>query len=149
METGCRKSLLDTWSGLLRVRRRVLDAVESDLKERGFPPLAECLAMIQLRDSQHGAMRPLDLEKSLDAPQYAVSRTIDRLEKAGFVLRKACPVDGRSHYATLTESGRAEIARIWPVYCAAIERHLGAHLCDGGASTLAALLDRVAPPAGP
>lgn len=149
METGCRQSLLDTWSGLLRVRRRVLDAVESDLKERGFPPLAECLAMIHLRDSQHGALRPLDLEKSLDAPQYAVSRIIDRLEKAGFVVRKACPVDGRSHYAVLTESGRGEIAMIWPIYCAAIERHLGAHLCDAGASTLASLLDRVAPPTAP
>ena len=149
MTATCRQPLLDTWAGLLRVRRRVLDAVEADLKEQGFPPLNECLALILLRDSPSGALRPMEMEKALEAPQYTVSRLIDRLERDGHVERKACPVDGRSHHAVLTAKGRAAIERIWPVYCALIEKHLGAHLCDKGAAMLADLLKRVAPEAAP
>ncbi|MGL5737231.1 MAG: MarR family winged helix-turn-helix transcriptional regulator, partial [Beijerinckiaceae bacterium] len=150
MDATCRPSLLESWNALLRVRRRVLDAVEADLKGQGFPALNECLALVHLRDSERRALRPSDLEILLDAPQYTVSRLIDRLEKSGFVARKACPQDGRSHYAVLTDRGVAEITRFWPAYCVAIEQHLGAHLCDNGAQMLAQWLRQVAPdPADP
>ena len=136
---------METWTNLLRVRRRVLDAVEADLKEQRLLPLNECLALILLGRTPAGHMRPTDMEKALDVPQYTMSRIIDRLEKLGFVSRQSCPVDGRSHLAVLTGLGRSEIDRIWPVYCASIEKHLGAHLCDAGAQALAGLLARLVP----
>lgn len=149
MTPACREALMESWNGLLRVRRRVLDAVEADLKGQGLPPLNESLALILLRDHPQGMMRPTDMESALELPQYTMSRILDRLEKSGAILRKACPVDGRSNHAALTEAGRRLIEQIWPVYCAAIEKHLGTHLCDVGAQAFSGMLKRITPePAG-
>jgi len=44
-----------------------------------------------------------------------LSRTLDRMEKNGFVARKRVEADKRSYEMRLTAAGRAMFRRIWPV----------------------------------
>ncbi len=39
----------------------------------------------------------------------SMTRTVRKLEEAGFVNRRPCPEDGRSTYVALSESGRATL----------------------------------------
>ena len=50
------------WTRLVRVQQGLLASVESDLKKAGFPPLAWYDALLELSRSQHGALRPVELE---------------------------------------------------------------------------------------
>ncbi len=149
MSVGVRPPVMRTWQSLIMARRRVLDAVSDDLKAAGLPGLDVCLTLIVLSLEKEKRLRPVELERKLEMPQYTTSRLLDRMEKAGLVRRKPCPVDGRGHHVLLTEAGEKELTSIWPVYAASIERHLGEKLCDVSAGNLADLLDRIGRPATP
>ncbi len=145
MSSECRPPVMRTWNSLLMARRRVLDAVSADLKTAGLPPLGVCLVLILLEAGRR--LRPVELERKLEMPQYTMSRLLDRMEKSGLVLREPCPVDGRGHHVGLSDAGRKAFEAVWPVYCASIERHLGGNLCEVSAGALADLLDRIGRPA--
>lgn len=67
------------------------------LRETGLYPNQE-LVMMQLWDL--GAQRQSELIRLLDSDASTMTRTIQRLERAGFVRRRPDPTDGR---ATLVE----------------------------------------------
>jgi DNA-binding MarR family transcriptional regulator len=72
--------------------------------------------------------------------QYSLSRLIDRLEKAGYVKRRACADDRRGQVIAITSSGRSMRRRMWSVYGPAIQAAVGAHLSAKQIDTLATLL---------
>jgi DNA-binding MarR family transcriptional regulator len=132
----------DAWARLVRVQQALLDAVAAELKAASFPPLAWYDALLAL--SRGGKLRPLALEKAMLLPQYATSRLIDRLEKAGLIAREACPDDGRGQMIAITPAGRALRTKMWDVYGAAIARHVGAKLSNEEARRLSELLGKLA-----
>lgn len=131
------------WSRLMRVQNSLLAAVEKDLKSAGYPPLAWYDALLELARHPEGHMRPVDLEEQMLLPQYSMSRLIERMEAAGYVERKSCPVDGRSFHVCITTAGRALQKKMWDVYGAAIERHVGNKLSKGEATSLCNLLGKL------
>ena len=132
------------WARLLRVQQGLLVAVARDLKEAGFPPLPWYDALLELSRSEHGMLRPVELEKHMLLPQYSTSRLIDRLVEAGLAERKTCPVDGRGQYVAITQAGRNLQKKMWDTYSVAIERHVGAKLSNKDAVQLCDLLGRLA-----
>ena len=74
------------------------------LQGLGLHPGHELLLM-HLWDT--GPQRQTDLAAEFDTDSASMTRTVQRLEKAGFVRRRPDPVDGR---ATLVESTPAGIA---------------------------------------
>ena len=138
------EAVVDAWIHLVRAQHRVLSAVEADLKVAGFPPLAWYDVLLELRKAGERGLRPLEIEARLLLAQHNVSRLIDRLEKAGLVERHAHATDGRGQQIRLTEAGRELLARMWPTYRAAIQRHVGVMLGDDdSARSLAGLLARL------
>jgi DNA-binding MarR family transcriptional regulator len=133
------------WIALVRAQHAILGAVEAELKRAGFPPLAWYDALLELRRAGPAGLRPYVLEGAMLLAQYNLSRLVDRLAAAGHVRKEPCPEDGRGHVLRITESGRALLRAMWPVYAAAIQRHLGAKLSEAEAGTLAALLRRLLP----
>jgi DNA-binding MarR family transcriptional regulator len=135
----------DAWIALVRTQQAVLAAVEADLKVAGFPPLAWYDILLELRRAGPDGLRPMEFEDRLLLAQHNVSRLLDRMEKAGYITRAAHERDGRGQRIHATGAGLDLQKRMWPVYGAAIERHLGAKLAnDDEASTLAQLLQRIA-----
>lgn len=131
------------WTRLMRVRSRVLDAVEHDLKKAGFPPLAWYDALLELSRATDGVMRPVELEKQMLIPQYSTSRLIDRLVEEGLVVRRECDIDKRGQFVKITDAGRELQKTMWAAYSAAIEKHVGSKLSDADAARLCGLLDRL------
>jgi DNA-binding MarR family transcriptional regulator len=67
------------------------------------------------------------------------------MERAGTVERVADTGDRRSVRACITEKGRSELRKAWPIHRGGIDEYFGAGLTDVEAKTLSELLRRVAP----
>lgn len=130
------------WVALIRANARVISRVQAGGKAAGLPPLEWYDVLWELERSPDG-VRPFELEGRLLLAQYNLSRLVGRLEGAGYVSRHRCENDGRGQVLKITEEGKALRKRMWPVYSAEIERHIGAHLSDEQAGALSSLLLRL------
>jgi DNA-binding MarR family transcriptional regulator len=131
------------WARLLRAQQGVLAAIQTELKLRGFPPLAWYEALLELSRAANGKLRPHDLEKAMLLPQYSTSRLLDRLVRAELVVREACAVDRRGQVIALTARGRALQQEMWGACAAAIARHVAARLSTQEAAQLGELLAKL------
>jgi DNA-binding MarR family transcriptional regulator len=131
------------WARIVRASRSLTDAIESEVRAAGFPPLAWYDVLLELSRAPKGRLTPGELERHTLFAQYNLSRLLDRLEREGLVQRVAFPGDRRRQYVEITGPGRFMRKAMWPVYGVAIERHLGQRLSDGEAATLAGLLGKV------
>jgi DNA-binding MarR family transcriptional regulator len=135
-------AVIRAWARLIRAQQVVLAGVEAELKAAGFPPLAWYDVLLELSRAEEG-LRPFALEQQLLLAQYNLSRLLDRLERAGYLERRACPEDGRGQIVVITASGRALVKRMWPTYRSAIARHVGTRLSEDEAARLATLLEKL------
>ncbi len=140
--------VVTAWARLVRAEQALLGAIEAELKQAGFPPLAWYDVLLELGRAEDGRLRPMELERRTLLAQYNASRLIDRLEKSGLVAREAHPDDGRGQWVAITAEGRALQKRMWKVYGAAIARHVGAKLSRAEAEQLAGLLGKLIGPKG-
>lgn len=131
------------WARLVRASQMALAAVEADLKAAGFPPLTWYDLLFELERAGAAGLRPFELERKTLLAQYNLSRSVERLAKAGYLARQACPEDGRGSILTLTDSGRALLRRMWPAYGAAIEAHVGQRLSEREADQLGRILAKL------
>jgi DNA-binding MarR family transcriptional regulator len=132
------------WARLVKAARVVVGRVEADLKAAGFPPLGWYDVALELRRAGR-PLRPVEIEDELLIPQSNVSRLLDRMVSAGYLVRQPCAQDKRGFELALTEVGQ-ELLRMWPTYRALIQKHVGAKLQSGEAETLAASLGRLLGP---
>ncbi|MEO7126597.1 MAG: MarR family winged helix-turn-helix transcriptional regulator [Nakamurella sp.] len=98
---------------IFRVARLHRMLAGSLLRPTGLYPGQE-LVMMHLWD--RGAQRQTDLIKVLDSDAATMTRTIQRLERAGFVRRRPDPSDARAALIEPTPASqhlRAEIENIW------------------------------------
>ncbi|MBX4889288.1 MarR family winged helix-turn-helix transcriptional regulator [Rhizobium bangladeshense] len=130
------------WTSIMRARERLLGAIEEDLKAAGMPPLAWYDVLWELARSKDGRLRPYEIEERTLLAQYNLSRLIDRLEREGLVRREVFAEDGRGRWVLITDAGQTLRTRMWTVYAAAIEAHVGSKLAEGEAKTITALLAR-------
>ena len=78
-------------------------------------------------------------------PQYAISRLVDRLEHEKLVRRERCKDDARAYWVAINDKGLALRQRMWQLYAAAIQRHLGEKLSDQEAARIAEGLRKLVP----
>ena len=138
--------VIRAWTRLVKASRVVLGAVEAELKAAGFPPLGWYDVLLELSREKVDGLRPFVLEERLLLAQYNLSRVLDRIEDAGYVERLPHPEDRRGQIVRITPAGRDVMKQMWPIYRAAIARHVGARLAEDEAQALAALLDRLIAP---
>jgi DNA-binding MarR family transcriptional regulator len=133
------------WIHLMRAQRILLAAIEQDLKAAGLPPLGWYDVLWELVRSGDGRLRPYEIEAHTLLAQHNLSRLLDRMEEAGLVRRETLPEDGRGRWVLVTQTGRSMQQRMWTVYAASIQRHLGDRL-DGADNIdqLADMLSRLA-----
>jgi DNA-binding MarR family transcriptional regulator len=85
-----------------------------------------------------------ELAAFLNVSRGGLTKLVDRLEGAGLIGRQACPKDRRGYHAALQPTGADMLAKMWPVYEAQLERHLGATISDEEAETIRIALLRTA-----
>ncbi|BCP53339.1 MarR family transcriptional regulator [Kaistia sp. 32K] len=128
------------WVRLMRSQRIVLAAIEQDLKAAGLPPLGWYDVLLELVRAEDGRLRPYEIEERTLLAQHNLSRLLDRMEKEGLVRRETFAEDGRGRWVVVTDAGRAMQSRMWTVYGASIQKHVGEKLDEGRADQLADLL---------
>ncbi|WP_349899203.1 MarR family winged helix-turn-helix transcriptional regulator [Parafrigoribacterium soli] len=98
---------------IFRVARLHKMLVGSLLRETGLY-VGQELVMMHLWD--HGEQRQIDLVRVLGSDAATMTRTIQRLERAGFVRRRRDPTDARASLIEPTPASRhlhAELEKIW------------------------------------
>jgi len=132
------------WARLLQVAPTLLATVEAELKQAGLPPTQWYDALAALERAPHEALAPGEIEHQLLLTQCTTSRLIDRLVAEGYALRVVNPDDRRRQTVHLSPTGKALIARMWPVYAGAIKRHVGRKLAPDDAQVLIRILEKLA-----
>jgi DNA-binding MarR family transcriptional regulator len=140
MKPNPSKTMVRAWARLTKAQQMALTAIEHALKAAELPPLAWYDALLELERAEGNGLRPFELEREMLLAQYNLSRLVDRIEKAGYLERRACDDDGRGQLLVITAAGKQIRRRMWPVYAAAIQSVLGEHLSEKQAEALDALL---------
>jgi DNA-binding MarR family transcriptional regulator len=113
---------LATWRAFLNAHARVTRAISRDLAAAGLPDLSWYDVLWALY------RRPLRVKERAEAvvvSPTAMSRFVDRVEKAGYVRREPDPDDRRALQITITDAGRDLLRRMWPIYSRGIEERFG------------------------
>ena len=135
------QAVIRVWARLMKAQRLALASVERKLKAAGLPPLVWYDVLLEVERAGHEGLRPFELERAMLLAQYNLSRLVDRIERAGFVERRACEDDGRGQLVAITERGKAIRRKMWPIYSRAVEATVGKHLSAKQAETLDVLLE--------
>lgn len=137
------RATVQAWARLVRASQTIINGVEAEVQHAGFPPLDWYDILLELDRAGSEGLRPLQLQQQVGVAQYNLSRLMDRMAKAGMVDKTRCQDDKRGHVLTINEQGRTTLRRMWPVYSASIQRHLGVKLSEGDLQMLALLLGRL------
>lgn len=134
------EAMIRLWARLMKAQRLKLASVERELKAAGLPPLVWYDVLLELERAGREGLRPFELERAMLLAQYNLSRLVDRIERAGFVERRACEDDGRGQLVAITERGKAIRRKMWPIYAQAVEATMGKRLSAKQVETLDSLL---------
>ncbi len=134
------KTVVRAWARLMKAQQLALAAIEQALKKAELPPLAWYDVLLEVERAGPDGLRPLELERAMLLAQYNLSRLVDRIERAGYVERRACEEDGRGQLIAITDKGKVIRRKMWPVYARAIEAAIGRHLSTNQADALDGLL---------
>jgi len=134
------QTVIRAWARLMKAQRLAFDSIEGELKAAGLPPLAWYDVLLEIERSGGEGLRPFEMERAMLLAQYNLSRLIDRIERSGYLERRACAGDGRGQIIVITERGKAIRRKMWPVYAHAIEAAVGKVLSAKQAEALDELL---------
>jgi DNA-binding MarR family transcriptional regulator len=99
--------------------------------------------LIMMHLWEHGPQRQVDLIRSLDSDAATMTRSVRRLERAGFVRRHPCETDRRAIIVEATPASqalRAEVENLWP----RLEELTAAGLSEGEYADAVELLGKLA-----
>jgi DNA-binding MarR family transcriptional regulator len=123
---------LATWRAFLNAHARVTRAIGRDLAASGLPDLTWYDLLWTLYRAPGRSLRVNELAREVVLSPTAMSRFVDRVERAGHVRREPDPADRRALQVTLTDSGVELLRQMWPIYARGIEQRFAAHLDGGG-----------------
>lgn len=130
---------------LQRINRTMMPGVERALREAGIADPVWYEILLAATEAGAAGVQMLALQQRLFLPQYALSRHIARMEKAGLIRRQSLRGAGRGQIIHLTDSARGLHDRIWLIYRAEIEGHLASRLSTAEAYQALKLLNRLYP----
>ena len=134
---------LGAYFALMEVAGLLRHAVERQLREAGGLSYVQFQLLARLGDSPTGSHRMTDLADGVVYSRGGLTYQAGLLEKAGLVTRTPSPDDERSVIVTITDEGRALLAKVLPGHAAVISDLLFQPLSREDTKTLADLLEPV------
>lgn len=119
---------LRTWTDLCDVVDATRIAINRDLLRAVGLTLAENLVLCQVAMAPAPRLRMADIAGSLTIGKSAVTKTVDRLERRGLIIRERDPADRRVVYAALTREGARMFTVAQPEFTGAVKRHFACRL---------------------
>jgi DNA-binding MarR family transcriptional regulator len=127
---------MESAAGLRRAIQRRTEA-ENSLSNQSFDVL------IRLARSPGSELRMSELAAQTTLTPSGLTRSVDRLQDQGLVMRRVCPEDRRGAFAVLTPAGRELMDRAIPEHVAHIDEILSSLFAPEEEATLARLLRRL------
>ncbi|MBV8180275.1 MAG: winged helix-turn-helix transcriptional regulator [Mycobacterium sp.] len=115
--------LLDLFHQLVRFETELWNAVDARLRDDFDLPLSR-LEPIQVI-ARHPSCRVNDIAEELSITIGGTSKLVDRIEAAGYCIRRANPDDGRSSVIELTAAGRRVLAKAAKAFEDELETRIG------------------------
>ncbi|GLZ48346.1 MarR family transcriptional regulator [Actinomycetospora sp. NBRC 106375] len=143
---------LGAYFALVEVSALLQHGIEQQLREDGDLTFVRFQVLMRLDQTATGSHRMTDLADAIVYSRSGLTYQVGLLEKAGLVTRAPSPDDERGVAVTITDAGRALIARVLPGHEEVVSDLLFEPLSRDDARTLAGLLTpvrdhmRAAPP---
>jgi len=134
------------WRGVTGVHARLAGALDDALQRGLGLSLTDTEALEAIGGGPDGRARISALGPPLGLTPSGASRCVDRLERAGLVVREACPEDGRGWFAAITDTGRGRLRAALALRRSALTGPVGEILSDDEAACAARW---AVPPRGP
>lgn len=125
---------------IVRVAKLHHQLARQVMRETGLHPGQE---LIMMHLWENGPQRQIDLIRPLGSDAATMTRSVRRLERAGFVRRSPSPTDGRSIIIEATQASqalRAQVENLWP----RLEQLTTDGLTDDERASVGALLGKLA-----
>ncbi len=117
----------EVWGDFLRVHASLVDVLNRELVDAVGLPLGWYDVLTQL-DHAGGRLRMQDLAAAVVLSKSGLTRLVDRLAEAAYVVRVSCPSDRRGTFAEITAEGRATLEQARPVHRRGIAEHFSERL---------------------
>lgn len=101
------RQLVEQWRSIQTTYFQTAGALERALEAKFSIGLTEFEILDLVAESTDAACRMKQLGERTPMTQSAMSKVVDRLDKAGLISRQSCEDDRRSLYLELTDAGRA------------------------------------------
>jgi DNA-binding MarR family transcriptional regulator len=111
-----------TWFALTGVLTWLPDALDAQLQRDAGISHFEYQVMAMLSMSPHRTRRMSEVAALANGSLTRLSRTVDRLDRRGWVTRRPDPDDGRATLAVLTDAGWDKIVATAPGHVAEVRR---------------------------
>lgn len=134
---------LDAYFALIEVGSLLRHTVEQQLQDVGGLSYVQFQLLATLSDSPAGSRRMTDLADGVVYSRSGLTYQAGLLEQRGLVTRAPSPDDERGVTVTLTEDGRALLAKVFPGHLAVLHELLLAPLTTADVASLADVLGRV------
>jgi DNA-binding MarR family transcriptional regulator len=131
---------LGAYFALMEVAGLLRHAVERQLREAGGLSYVQFQLLARLGESPTGSHRMTDLADGVVYSRGGLTYQAGLLEKAGLVTRTPSPDDERSVIVTITDAGRALLAKVLPGHAEVISHLLFQPLSRKDVKALADLL---------
>jgi len=133
---------------LLEAHAALMTTVSRGLDTTHGVPVHWFEVMLRLARSPEQRLRMGELANQVGLSTSGLTRLIDRMEEAGYVLREACKLDRRGAEAALTGKGQDFLRDALPAHVERVQKALGDPLGDE-LCTLTRLLRTVRDANGP
>ena len=111
-----------TWFELIGVMTWLPDAVDAQLQRDAGLSHFEYQVMAMLSMSPQRTRRMSEVAALANGSLTRLSRTVDRLDRRGWVTRRPDPEDGRATLAVLTDAGWEKLVATAPGHVAEVRR---------------------------
>jgi DNA-binding MarR family transcriptional regulator len=134
---------MDTWLALVGLVARMPAALDGQVRADAAISYFEYTVLVTLEHAEDQTMRMSDLAYLCNGSLSRLSHVARRLEKDHLIRRYACPSDGRSTLATLTDAGRAKLVEAAPGHVRLVRALIFDELDRDEMRTLGALVKRL------
>ena len=111
-----------TWLALIGVTTWLPDAIDAQLQRDAGISHFEYQVMAMLSMAPQRTRRMSEVATLANGSLTRLSRTVDRLDKRGWVTRRPDPDDGRATLAVLTDAGWDKVVDTAPGHVAEVRR---------------------------
>jgi len=131
------------WIAFLRSHAAITRELSAQLQREHGLTLNDYEVLLHLSRAEGGALRRIDLARSVLLTASGITRLLEGLECAGYVTKETCESDARVSYAKLTDEGRAKLRDAAETHLRGVDELFLSRYSGSELTALAELLGRL------